>query len=250
MAAMSGLVLSLFPGIGMLDRAFEEEGFTVVRGPDALWGGDVHRFHPPANVFAGVIGGPPCQAHSRLRHIVKANGYKLAPDLIPEFVRCVREASPQWFLMENVPDAPVPEIPPFSIHSQLFNNRWTGETQNRVRRITFGTLAGAMLHIPQEALDSPKWEPTVTSSAGGRRLPVKIGGSGEMKGRQRKGQGGELRKWSLADMIRLQGLPEDFLSDSPLTAEGKKTVIGNGVPLAIGKAIARAVRVALWTGGS
>jgi DNA (cytosine-5)-methyltransferase 1 len=31
---MSGLVLSLFPGIGLLDMAFEEEGFCVVRGPD------------------------------------------------------------------------------------------------------------------------------------------------------------------------------------------------------------------------
>lgn len=30
---MRGLVLSLFPGIGMLDMAFEHEGFTVVRGP-------------------------------------------------------------------------------------------------------------------------------------------------------------------------------------------------------------------------
>jgi hypothetical protein len=32
------LVLSLFPGIGLLDMAFEEEGFCVVRGPDLLWG--------------------------------------------------------------------------------------------------------------------------------------------------------------------------------------------------------------------
>jgi len=30
------LVLSLFPGIGLLDRAFEEEGFCIVRGPDGL----------------------------------------------------------------------------------------------------------------------------------------------------------------------------------------------------------------------
>ena len=37
------LVLSLFPGIGLLDMAFEEEGFTVVRGPDLLWGGDATR---------------------------------------------------------------------------------------------------------------------------------------------------------------------------------------------------------------
>jgi len=28
------LVLSLFPGIGLLDMAFEQEGFCVVRGPD------------------------------------------------------------------------------------------------------------------------------------------------------------------------------------------------------------------------
>lgn len=30
------LVLSLFPGIGLLDMAFEEEGFCVVRGHDRL----------------------------------------------------------------------------------------------------------------------------------------------------------------------------------------------------------------------
>jgi hypothetical protein len=51
------LVLSIFPGIDGLGRAFEELGYCVVRGPDVLWGGDVRRFHPPAGVFAGVIGG-------------------------------------------------------------------------------------------------------------------------------------------------------------------------------------------------
>lgn len=58
------LVLSLFPGIGLLDMAFEAEGFCVVRGPDLLWGGDIKRFHPPAGRFDGVIGGPPCQLRS------------------------------------------------------------------------------------------------------------------------------------------------------------------------------------------
>lgn len=61
------LILSVFPGIGMLDRGFEEEGFCVVRGPDLLWGGDIRRFHVPANHFAGVIGGPPCQDFSNAR---------------------------------------------------------------------------------------------------------------------------------------------------------------------------------------
>src|SRR5689334_12026263 len=57
-------------GIGLLDMAFEDEGFTVVRGPDLLWGGDVKRFHAPSGHFVGVIGGPPCQAFCRLVHIV------------------------------------------------------------------------------------------------------------------------------------------------------------------------------------
>jgi DNA-binding XRE family transcriptional regulator len=52
------LILSLFPGIGLLDKAFEEEGYCVVRGPDPLWGGDVRNFHPPAGRFDGIIGGP------------------------------------------------------------------------------------------------------------------------------------------------------------------------------------------------
>src|SRR5581483_3105563 len=104
------LVLSLFPGIGLLDMAFEQEGFCVVRGPDVLWGGDIRSFHPPSGVFDGVIGGPPCQAFSRLRHLVEHNGYQLAENLIPEFERCVCEARPTWFVMENVPGAPEPSI--------------------------------------------------------------------------------------------------------------------------------------------
>jgi len=30
------LVLSLFPGIGLLDMAFEQEGFCIVRGPEDM----------------------------------------------------------------------------------------------------------------------------------------------------------------------------------------------------------------------
>jgi len=43
-------VLSLFPGIGLLDSAFEEQGFTVVRGPDLLWSDDLsHRLRNEMN---------------------------------------------------------------------------------------------------------------------------------------------------------------------------------------------------------
>ena len=132
------LVLSLFPGIGLLDMAFEEEGFCVVRGPDLLWGGDIKRFHPPAGKFDGVIGGPPCQAFSRLRHIVEANGYQVSKNLIPEFERCVAEARPHWCLMENVEAAPRPNVPDYGFDDCLVRDVWTGGETNRLRRFSFG----------------------------------------------------------------------------------------------------------------
>jgi len=74
------LVLSLFPGIGLLDRAFEEEGFCIVRGPDLLWGGDIRSFHPPAGRFDGVIGvGPEVTASVTARE-KKADGHLVVFD--------------------------------------------------------------------------------------------------------------------------------------------------------------------------
>ena len=40
------LILSLFPGLGLLDEGFTRAGFTVVRGPDVIWGGRIESFHP------------------------------------------------------------------------------------------------------------------------------------------------------------------------------------------------------------
>src|SRR5262245_26602652 len=133
------LVLSLFPGIGLLDMAFEQEGFCVVRGPDLLWGGDIRRFHPPAGRFDGVIGGPPCQAFSQCNVMGRLGRQVLAPNLVPEFERCVSAAAPRWFLMENVRQAPRPLIHGYRVWSALLNNRDVGGVQNRVRRFCFGT---------------------------------------------------------------------------------------------------------------
>ena len=137
---MTDLVLSLFPGIGLLDMAFEEEGFCVVRGPDLLWGGDIKRFHPPSGAFNGVIGGPPCKPFSSLVSMVIARygRDKIAQNLIPEFERCVREAQPSWFLMENVRRAPRPGVEGYVIESVMVNNRSFGSPQNRARRFSFG----------------------------------------------------------------------------------------------------------------
>lgn len=95
-----GLVLSLFPGYDLFGRAFEAQGFTVVRGPDAIWGGDVRAFHPPSGVFQGVIGGPPCQVFSNARGVKRVDIER--SDMVPEFVRVVCEAAPVWWIMENV----------------------------------------------------------------------------------------------------------------------------------------------------
>jgi len=243
------LVLSLFPGIGLLDRAFELEGFCVVRGPDLLWGGDIKRFHPPAGVFDGVIGGPPCQLWSQLRHI-QPNAGKKHGNLIPEFERCVREASPSWFVMENVRDAPIPHVDGFEVSACLIRDVWVGGETMRLRRISFGTPNGRALPIEQLALHRPDPEVSALAGGGDRLQPVAIGGSGKPKRygnsgkRTALGRGGRIVQ-DLPKRLRLQGLPEDFLADAPFTARGKAAAIGNGVPLPMGRAIAKAVRRAL-----
>jgi len=242
------LVLSLFPGIGLLDMAFEEEGFCVVRGPDLLWGGDIRRFHPPAGKFDGVIGGPPCQAHSRLVGIVRARwgDDAVAEDLIPEFRRCVIEAAPAWYLMENVPGAPTADVPGYFQTWTLLNNRWLGEKQNRVRRFSFGSREAAQqLKIADiAALEAMDFEAAVCSTSGGRRTPVKIGGSGKPKGPNGKTYS-PLTIRPFTQECELQGLPADFLNGAPFTQQGKRVVVGNGVPLPMGRAVARAVKRAL-----
>lgn len=243
---MSGLVLSLFPGIGLLDMAFEEEGFCVVRGPDLLWGGDVRSFHPPAGRFDGVIGGPPCQAWSRLRHIVEANGYKTAPDLIPEFVRCVREAAPSWFVMENVPAAPVGNVPGYGVSAVLVQDVWVGGVTSRTRRFTFGGDAFRAPAFIQPVALHPEPEQSALASGGGRPVPVAIGGSGKLKRSAKSALKNYGYKTAAAfrEHIRKQGLPENY-DLPPFTVSAKVAAVGNGVPLPMGRAIAKAVKAAL-----
>lgn len=256
---MTQLVLSVFPGIGLLDMAFEEEGFCVVRGPDLLWGGDIKRFHPPAGKFEGVIGGPPCQAFSPLQRLVqhnrakaRANGdtrtYKEAENLIPEFERVVDEARPEWFLMENVPTAPTAGSPLHFIAGRVINNRWFGAAQNRERRFTFGALEELQTARWERALaeqlvllESAEYAPAVCAS-GSTWQPARIGGSGKPK--RGRVYGCKSAAYTSA-ATKLQGLPEGFLEDSPFTVRERLRVIGNGVPLPMGRAVARAVKRAI-----
>lgn len=226
------LVLSLFPGIGLLDMAFELEGFCVVRGPDVLWGGDVRRFHPPVGKFEGVIGGPPCQAFSRLRHMVEANGCSTAPNLIPEFERCVSAARPLWFVMENVSEAPIPCVDGYIVRDELLRDVWVGGLTERLRRFSFGSADGAILPIEVLAL--------VRCGEG-----AVVAGHGLAPGQRDRLRAAASGVLSMADTCRLQGLPEDFADAMPFTTHGKRKVLGNGVPIPMGRAVAKAVKQAM-----
>lgn len=242
------LTLSLFPGIGLLDRAFEEEGFCVVRGPDLLWGGDIEHFHPPARRFDGVIGGPPCQLFSPLQRLAEHNrakaraagdttSYPVPKDLIPEFCRVVAEAAPQWFLMENVPAAPEPAVTGYTVQSIILNNRWCGGEQNRKRRFSFGWGAGTTppFSVPGEVFEPIDYQNAVTAS-GNVWDPTRCGGKGGVSGAKTTAY--------LKTALAAQGLPPDFLRHAPFTVRGKVQAVGNGVPLPMGRAVARAVRAA------
>jgi DNA (cytosine-5)-methyltransferase 1 len=276
--------------------AFELEGFCVVRGPDVLWGGDIRSFHPPAGTFDGVIGGPPCQTFSALANLVRANGYEPRfGNLIPEFERVVAAAAPQWFLMENVPAAPLPAIAGYQVASFILDNCMLdagdgyGEQQERKRRFSFGVrgdqvppsllrwIQPAALLLPRAGAvtqthidNSPEakartggvvaYDVRAWPRAGAERtpavrgtprireqavlsdphaVPVVIGGSGKRKPRA------HCRRSRVREYLELQGLPPDFLADAPFTVEGKRKAVANGVPLPMGRAIARAVKAAL-----
>jgi len=229
----NNLVISLFRGIGLLDKAFEKVGYCIVAGPDLLWGGNIKTFHPPANTFGGLIGGPPCQAFSQLNALVKHNGYQVAEDLIPEFQRCVCEAQPTWFLMENVKAAPVPQITGYTISSVLLNNRWFGGEQNRNRVFNFGLKGTTKLnwwkYLNIVALENPKKSTAVLASG----YRTKTGRWLNKNGASRA---------SVAEAIRLQGLPPDFFKHSPFTVKAQQRMLGNGVPLPMGIAVANAIR--------
>lgn len=288
----NNLVLDVPPGIGLLGMAFEAEGYCVVNGPDLLWGRDMRGWHPVKGAFEGVIGGPPCPEFSPLRHLIKAHGYETKHgNLIPEFERIAKEASPDWVLMEEGPDAPDCQIEGYASFGFFLNPLWLGEEQSRKRKLCF-SVRGArpidlrafidyvllqvmecervLLYSPTS--DSPQRikQPAVTSHADPIPVALNLGGRPKIKslavtthpefyphhlakreapvltsGQPTYFQDGKVRKAprrSFEECLRLQGLPPDFLKDSPFTLAAKREMIGNGVPLSMGRAVAKAIR--------
>jgi DNA (cytosine-5)-methyltransferase 1 len=201
------LVLSIFPGIDLLGRAFTEEGFCVVTGPDLISGGDIRDFSVPEGHFSGVIGGPPCQDFSKLRR-EPPTGYGL--EMLAEYERIVNEAQPEWFLLENVPGCPNVTVRGYTHQRIDVNLSWYCDG-SRLRHIQFGSRVGDLIHVDK----------FVTRQAS---------------------HGAALANddRSFEELCRIQCLPQGF--DLPgMTVKGKKRAVGNGVPLPMGRVLAEAV---------
>lgn len=210
---MGELVLSIFPGIDLLGRGFEELGFCVVRGPDRFWGGDIRNFHPPIGVFDGIIGGSPCQDFSRARRTPPTGEGR---EMLQEFARVVLDARPAWFLLENVPTVPDVTVPGFFIQRFDLDARECGMRQRRLRHFQFGSRDGSIMVCDRSVTRGPDEE-------------IALASEWNKKGR---------RDWSL--FCKVQGL------DSPLdlrmlTIKGRYTAVGNGVPLPMARVLAAAV---------
>jgi len=207
------LLLSTFPGVGLLDRAFERNGFCVVRTPDLIFGGDIREFHSVPGKFAGVIGGSPCQDFS-LKRRAKPTGYGVK--MLREFCRIVLESQPDFFLLENVPNVPDIAVPGFIVQRFNLNAKECGSRQNRLRCFQFGSRDGTPLIIVRTP-PAPKLERCCLAS--------------EHNDKDRR---------TFADFCELQGLPRTFNLKS-FHKSGKYTAVGNGVPLPLGLTVARAI---------
>lgn len=206
------LVLSLFPGIDLLGRAFEAEGFAVVRGPDLIVGTTIETFHMPAGRVTGIIAGPPCQDFSKARR-TKPSGH--GEHMLVELLRVVHEARPEWFLVENVPGVPNIRHPMYHHQRLDITDCSAGGTQLRRRHIQFCSQLGHIIRPERCATRRARHTAVMATEVTAGTL-------------------------TYAELCRRQGL------DSPIRLPGwsraaKIRAVGNGVPIAIGRALATAV---------
>lgn len=210
----NNFLLSLFTGGGLLDIAFRKEGFYTVSAGDIITANDIRDFHAPKGKFDGIIGGSPCQDFSGLRR-TEPTGNGLA--MLNEFKRVVLEASPKWFLLENVARVPSLEIDGYQIQRFTLSPHQCGGVQSRTRAFQFGHKNGHLLDIKKDKFTGIK-APCLTAS----------------EGRQ-----AERREWG--DFCELQGLDRNFKFEGLSTALSYK-LVGNGVNVLVGRRIAAAIR--------
>jgi len=159
--------LDLFSGAGGLSLGLEAAGFaaTAAVEREAVYCETYARLFPKVEILCGsvqqvrfrrfrgiplIAGGPPCQPFS-------SGGKQRAAeddrDMIPEFLRAVREARPQAFLMENVPGLASPRLRPYldgivvrmerlgyTVSCAVLHAAQFGVPQKRRRLFVVGTL--------------------------------------------------------------------------------------------------------------
>jgi site-specific DNA-cytosine methylase len=142
-------VLSICTGMGLLDRAFMDAGFNILPGCEiddtkramyvALCGKPpvaddlaylpfLLRTSSHPTRFDGIIGGPSCQSHSKLRAIRDPK----FPDLTPLVLNLLDEVAHGWFLFENV----VPIDIPGAVHTRCNAMHYYQPHQSRSRWFT------------------------------------------------------------------------------------------------------------------
>lgn len=215
----NNLVLSLFPGIDLLGRGFELEGFCIVRGPDLIWGQAIESFHAPRNCFEGIIAGSPCQGFSKANRTPDREKSEAALD---QFKRIVTEAQPEWWLLENVPTVPDVRVDNYKVQRFDLSARECGLRQSRLRHFQFGSKSGLVL-IPERESSRSLAPGQVTLE------PCCLASEGTKQNRR-----------NFADFCELQGLPRDFDLPGWSTAF-KYAAVGNGVPIPVARVIARAI---------
>lgn len=155
-------VLSICTGMGLMDRAFLDAGFDVAPGceidPDmramhsALCGGE-YLAHDLADLiplvrgmhFDGVIGGPPCQAHTKLRAMRKPK----FPDLTPLVNELLQAVTCDWYVFENVRPIAIPDARTVRLNAMHFYQ----PHQSRDRWFTYRGLAFPMPHFSGDVDD-------------------------------------------------------------------------------------------------
>ncbi len=216
-----GLVLSLFPGAGLLDLGFQKAGWCVVRGPDILLGHDIRLFtvagldaQPGKSRFDGIIAGPPCQDFSRARRR-PPSGHGDA--MLRELCRLITEVRPEWWLVENVPGVPTIQMPGYV--TQRFNMFASefGLDHRRNRSFQFGSN-GDKLVIPRGRQSHLHLKPTPLASDYSRS-----------------------RNRNFAETCERMGLARGFTLPG-LSRAAQFRAVSNGVPIPMGHAVAVAIR--------
>ncbi len=203
-------ILSLFPGVDLLGLAFERLGYSVLRGPDLLWGRTIADFTPPQFPWFGVIAGPPCQDFSAAR---RRPATRYGYEMLQHTRRCILAAQPEWWLIENVPAVPDFHVDGYTWQRLRLDQACFSDVARR-RHFQYGAREPHTLVVPHGPRH-PHPKPTVL--------------------------GHDSRPY--AEIAALQGLPPAFTLPS-FTRQGAKQAVGNGVPLALGSAMARAILTA------